>query len=65
VYWIWQMLDFKDRRDVHGTGTFLNIPPSPNVTVEDTIDILPHAPARKLKDLMNSVGGTPFCYVYV
>lgn len=65
VYWIWQMLDLDDRRDVHGTGTVFNIPPSPNVTVEDTIDILPHAGPKKIKDLMNSVGGTPFCYVYV
>ncbi|GAB1316771.1 Tyrosinase copper-binding domain-containing protein [Madurella fahalii] len=65
VYWIWQMLDFENRQNVHGTGTYLNIPPSPNVTVEDTIDVLPHAPPEKIKNLMNSVGGTPLCYVYV
>jgi tyrosinase len=54
-----------DAQDVHGTGTFLNIPPSPNVTVEDTIDVLPHAGPVKIKHLMNSVGGKPLCYVYL
>lgn len=35
------------------------------MTVEDTIDVLPHAGPEKIKNLMNSVGGTPFCYIYV
>ncbi|KAK4196119.1 hypothetical protein QBC40DRAFT_287894 [Triangularia verruculosa] len=65
IYWIWQMLDLPNRSDVFGTGTWLNIPPSPNVTVEDSIDVLPHQPSRKLKELMNSVTGSPFCFVYV
>ncbi|KAK4160225.1 Grixazone synthase [Cladorrhinum sp. PSN259] len=65
VWWIWQNLDFKNRQGVHFTRTWQDIPPSPNVTVEDYIDIEPHAPARKVKDLMNTVGGTPLCYVYV
>jgi tyrosinase len=43
----------------------MNMPPSPNVTVEDTIDLLPHSGPVKLKDLMNSVAGTPLCYVFV
>lgn len=65
VYWIWQMLDLESRSDVFGTGTWLNIPPSPNVTVEDSIDVLPHQPPRKLKELMSTVAGSPFCFVYV
>ncbi|KAK3990414.1 Grixazone synthase [Cladorrhinum sp. PSN332] len=65
VWWIWQHLDFENRQGVWGTQTWMNRPPSPDVTGEDFLDVLPHAPARKIKDLMNTVGGTPFCYVYV
>ena len=52
-------------QDVWGTGTYLNIPPSSNVTVEDTLELLPHAGPVKIKNLMNTVGGNPLCYVYL
>ncbi|KAK3985097.1 Grixazone synthase [Cladorrhinum sp. PSN332] len=65
VWWIWQYLDFENRQGVYATRTWMNIPPSTNATVEDYIEIEPHAPARKVKDLMNTVGGTPLCYIYV
>ncbi|EAQ83365.1 hypothetical protein CHGG_09769 [Chaetomium globosum CBS 148.51] len=65
VYWIWQMLDLEKRKDVFGTQTFLDMPPSPNVTLDDIIDISPLAPPIRLGDLMNTVGGSPFCYVYL
>ncbi|KAL2268504.1 hypothetical protein VTJ83DRAFT_3350 [Remersonia thermophila] len=65
VYWIWQLLNFKNRQDLWGTGTYLNMPPTANVTVEDEIDLLPHSGPVKLKDLMNSLSGAPLCYVYV
>ena len=64
LYWIWQMLDFPNRQGVFGTGTFLDQPPSPNVTVNDVIDISPLNGPVKIKDLMSTVGG-PFCYVYL
>ena len=50
---------------VHGTSTLQNNPPSPDVTVEDLIDLSPLAPPIKIKDLMNTVGGSPFCYIYL
>lgn len=65
VYWIWQMMDFENRQDVWGTGTLLNIPPSANVTVDDYIDITPLNTPIQIKELMNTVGNTPLCYVYV
>ncbi|KAH8892226.1 tyrosinase-like protein [Thozetella sp. PMI_491] len=65
IYWIWQMLDWTHRQDVWGTGTLLNTPPSPNVTVHDYIDIRPLNDPIQIKTLMNTVGGTPFCYVYI
>lgn len=65
VYWIWQMLDFKNRQGVFGTNTLQNNPPSDETTVEDLIDLSPLAPPVKIKDLMNTVGGSPLCYVYL
>ncbi|KAL0937771.1 tyrosinase central domain-containing protein [Colletotrichum truncatum] len=64
LYWIWQMLDFANRQGVSGTETMQNSPPSRNVTVEDTIHLTPIGGPVKLKDLMSTVGGSPFCYVY-
>jgi len=43
----------------------MDIFPSANTTVEDIIDISPLAPPIKIKDLMNTVGGSPLCYVYL
>ncbi|KAK4156065.1 hypothetical protein C8A00DRAFT_31115 [Chaetomidium leptoderma] len=64
VYWIWQMLDLPNRKTVFGTQTFLDMPPSPEVTLDDLIDISPLAPPIRIGDLMSTVGG-PFCYVYL
>ncbi|KAK5659246.1 hypothetical protein OQA88_1338 [Cercophora sp. LCS_1] len=65
VYWIWQMLDFANRQAVFGTQTFLDSPPSPDVTLDDVIDISPLAPPVKVRDLLDTVGGSPLCYVYL
>ncbi|SPO05202.1 related to monophenol monooxygenase (tyrosinase) [Cephalotrichum gorgonifer] len=65
IYWIWQSLDFKNRQGVFGTNTLQNNPPSEDTTVEDFIDISPLAEPVKIKDLMNTVGGTPLCYIYL
>jgi tyrosinase len=40
VWWIWQGLDLETRQyAISGTGTFLDQPASPNVTLETVIDI--------------------------
>ncbi|KAK3936851.1 tyrosinase-like protein [Diplogelasinospora grovesii] len=66
IYWIWQMLDFANRQNVFGTGTIMNTPPSNNVTVNEWIDITPlNSENKQIKDLMSTVGGSPFCYVYI
>lgn len=65
IYWIWQMLDFQNRQGVHGTNTLQNNPPSDDTTVEDLVDVGPLADPVKIKDLMNTVGGSPLCYVYL
>ncbi|KAL2163286.1 hypothetical protein VTH06DRAFT_5342 [Thermothelomyces fergusii] len=67
IYWIWQMLDFENRQGVFGTNTMLNIPPSENTTVEDTVDVGHLGGPIKIKNLMSTTGqnGSPLCYVYV
>lgn len=65
IYWIWQMQDFANRQNVWGTSTLENVPPSANVTVEDSLDLSPLAGPLQIKKLMNTVGNTPFCYVYI
>ncbi|KAM7186055.1 tyrosinase-like protein [Rhypophila sp. PSN 637] len=64
VYWIWQMQDFKNRQGVAGTQTLLDMPPSPNTTVNDLLNVAPLGESVKIKDVMNTVGG-PLCYVYI
>ncbi|KAK1829565.1 tyrosinase-like protein [Podospora conica] len=65
VYWIWQMLDFQNRKGVFGTNTFLDQPPSANTTIEDLLVVAPLANSVKIKDVTNTVGGSPLCYIYI
>jgi tyrosinase len=58
------MLDFPNRQGVFGSNTFMDLPPALNVTVEDFLDLGPLAPRVKIKEVMNTVGGGPLCYVY-
>ncbi|KAK3325052.1 tyrosinase-like protein [Apodospora peruviana] len=64
VFWIWQMQDFANRQKVHGTNFFLDLYPSANTTVDDVIDISPLAAPTTIKNMMNTVGGGPLCYIY-
>jgi len=52
-------------QNVWGTGTLLNTPPSPNVTVNDYINISPLNTPVQIKSLMNTLTGAPLCYVYL
>jgi tyrosinase len=69
TWWIWQMLDPKQRvyskNAVSGTNTFLNQPPSANTTLQDYVDYgFAAGPPRQLSELMSTVDG-PFCYLYL
>ncbi|KAK2767875.1 hypothetical protein CKAH01_15209 [Colletotrichum kahawae] len=64
VYWIWQNLDFANRQGVFGTFSLQDNPKSPNGSVDDLIDLTPLTTPVKIKDLMNTVAGTPLCYMY-
>jgi tyrosinase len=43
----------------------LDLIPSANTTVEDNIDLSPLAGPIKIKELMNTVSGSPLCYIYL
>lgn len=66
VWWIWQLLDWEGRGDeVAGTETFLDSPPSGEVTLQTGVELgFAGGERRVLGELMSSVGRM-FCYVYV
>ena len=69
AWWIWQMLDPKNRiygkEAINGTGTFLNLNPSPYQTL-DTKLTLPYITNQvvSIRDVQSTTAG-PFCYIYL
>jgi tyrosinase len=47
-----------------GTITMMNQPPSRNGTLDDVLDISPVGNSYKYSQLLDTVGGSPFCFVY-
>ncbi|KAI1366276.1 hypothetical protein F5Y08DRAFT_351744 [Xylaria arbuscula] len=65
MYWIWQQLDWANRQTMFGTITMMNQPPSRNGTLDDVVDINPVLEETfTYRQLLDTVGGTPFCFVY-
>ena len=69
VWWTWQMQDPESRvygdNAINGTGTFLNFPPSPEQTLDDTISMeYITDQVVTIRDLMSTTAG-PFCYIYL
>lgn len=65
VWWIWQALHPQIADTIAGTITVLNNPPSRNASVEDVVDLGVNAATRKIKELMDTLGEAPFCYIYL
>ncbi|KAF6791402.1 FAD-binding domain-containing protein [Colletotrichum sojae] len=65
VYWLWQTLHPWNAFEIAGTMTIGNNPPSRNATVEDELIMGVNGETRKIKELLNTIGGTPLCYVYL
>lgn len=66
VWWIWQALHLDQAETIAGTITLFNNPPSRNTSLDDAIYMgQSNAPARPIKDLLNSLGDSPFCYIYL
>ncbi len=69
TWWIWQALDPVNRiygkNAIDGTGTFLNVPPSPNTTFDTQIEMnYITDQVVSMDDLMSTISG-PFCYMYM
>lgn len=66
LWTLWQHVDLSTRQyALSGTRTFLNWPPSPVATLEDTIDLGKLGGGySKLREFMNTIEGK-FCYEYV
>lgn len=64
LYWMWQVLHPLEANKVNGTITFRNTPPSRNGTIEDFLDVGKLGAPIKIKDVLNTMGGT-MCYIYL
>ncbi|KAL1646456.1 hypothetical protein SLS61_007817 [Didymella pomorum] len=65
VYWIWQVLHPEEADKVAGTLTLQNRPPTRNATIEEELLMGVNAEMKKIKDMFDTLAGTPLCYIYV
>ncbi|KAI1082084.1 hypothetical protein F5B20DRAFT_46851 [Whalleya microplaca] len=64
MYFIWQNLEWEQRQTMAGTITMMDMPKSRNGTLDDTLDITPVGEVYAYRELLDTVGGSPFCFVY-
>lgn len=64
IYWIWQVLHPFSANDIAGTITINNNPPSRDALKSDLLDLGINAETRPISQLLNTLGGSPLCYVY-
>ncbi|KAI2468693.1 Di-copper centre-containing protein [Annulohypoxylon bovei var. microspora] len=64
MYFIWQNLDWEQRQTMAGTITMMDRPASRNGTLEDILDIGPVGEKHTFGELLDTVGSSPFCFVY-
>lgn len=64
VYWIWQALHPEQAMTINGTRTFRDTPPSGNATVDDLLNVGILAKHRPIKDMLDTLGNSPLCYIY-
>ncbi|KAI1384092.1 Di-copper centre-containing protein [Hypoxylon trugodes] len=64
MYFIWQNLDWANRQTMAGTITMMNMPASRNGTLDDALDISPVGGNYTFRQLLDTVGDSPFCFVY-
>jgi tyrosinase len=66
VYWIWQALHLNQAGTVAGTITINNNPPSRKTGLDDVIETnWLGMETRKIGDLLSTISGEPFCYIYL
>ncbi|KAI1813920.1 Di-copper centre-containing protein [Poronia punctata] len=65
IYWIWQALHPFQAKKLGGTITLFNTPPSRDTSVEDILDMGVNAAAVKIKNVLDTLSGSPICYIYL
>ncbi|KAJ0122034.1 fad binding domain-containing protein [Diaporthe amygdali] len=65
VYWIWQALHLDQAATIAGTITILNTPPSRDASTADIINVGVNAPDVTIEDVLDTLGESPLCYIYV
>lgn len=65
VYWLWQALHLWEAFEIAGTITILNLPPSRDATKDDLIYMGVLTQDRPIRELLNTIDGSPFCYIYL
>lgn len=65
VYWIWQALHLDQADTIAGTITILNTPPSRNASTADILDMGVNAPSVTIDDVLDTLGQSPLCYIYL
>lgn len=65
LYWIHQVLHPREARKVAGTMTLQNKPPSRDATVDDILEMGAVGDTHPIRDMLDTLGGTPLCYMYL
>ncbi|KAI9152191.1 N-acetyl-6-hydroxytryptophan oxidase ivoB [Paramyrothecium foliicola] len=65
IYWVWQVLHPRISDTISGTITMSNNPPSRDAVVSDLLDIGVNGASIQVKDAFDTLGNSPFCYVYL
>lgn len=65
LYWVWQALHPKVAKDIFGTITILNMPPSRDALKTDILNLGVLAPSINIADALDTLGNSPFCYIYL
>lgn len=64
IYWIWQALHPKQAKDIAGTITILNMPPSRDAVKSDPLNMGVNARQITIGHALDTLDGSPFCYIY-
>lgn len=65
IYWIWQTLHPAEANKVTGTLTLQNRPPTRDATIDEPLNMGVNGETLKIRDMLNTLGGSPLCYIYL
>lgn len=65
IFWIWQVLHPNEARELYGTITLGDNPPSRNATIDDPLEMLGVVVDRPIRELFGTLDDSPLCYIYI